>query len=57
MNFLKNSLSLIINFLLYLFIFLFIFFCIYRAYIFRFGITPLPCMNNKCISERENSNF
>ena len=55
MNFLKNSLSLIINFLLYLFIFLLIFFCIYRAYIFRFGIEPLPCMNDKCILER-NSN-
>lgn len=56
MKLLKNSFSLFINFLLYLFIFLFIFFCIYHVYIFRFGIKPLPCMNDKCILER-NSDY
>ena len=41
------------NFLLYFFVFLLIFFVIYRAYIFRFGLKPLPCMNDICIRERK----
>ena len=37
---------------IYLFAFLFLFFIIYRAYIYRFSIKPLPCMNEICIKER-----
>jgi len=43
------------NFLLYFFVFLLIFFVIYRAYIFRFGLKPLPCMNDICIRERKKN--
>ncbi len=36
----------------YFIVFLLIFFVIYRAYIYRFNLKPIPCMNNKCIHER-----
>ena len=46
--------SILLNYLFYFFAFLFVFFIIYRAYIYRFGLTPLPCMNERCIRERNN---
>ena len=50
---LKNILLILFNFAIYLFVFLFMFFIIYRFYIYCFGIDPHPCMNDKCIRERE----
>lgn len=47
--------SILFQVIIYLFAFLFIFFVIYRAYIYRFGIDPHPCMNDKCINDRKNS--
>lgn len=46
--------GIIINILLYFIVFLLIFFIIYRAYIYRFSLKPIPCMNDRCIKERTN---
>lgn len=50
----KNIFEIFLNFFYYLFAFLLIFFVIYRAYIWRFNLKPLPCMNTKCIKAREH---
>ena len=51
---LKKYPLIVFNFALYLFAFLFIFFVIYTSYIYCFGLKIHPCMNDKCIKEREN---
>ena len=45
-----------LNILYYFIVFLLIFFFIYRAYIWRFGLKPIPCMNSMCIKERSLCN-
>jgi hypothetical protein len=48
--------ELFFNIFIYFFSFLIIFFIIYRLYIYRFGLKPLPCMNDKCVQKRLLSN-
>lgn len=51
----KKIIGFLWTFFLYFVSFLLIFFVIYRAYIFRFGLKPLPCMNDRCIRERKKN--
>ena len=48
--------GLFLNILYYFILFLLIFFFIYRAYIWRFNLKPIPCMNSMCIKQRSLCN-